>query len=74
MLSTEERTPRTVDGAPGLVVAGAWAAIFLVLFGATVAGLAVCAVTLAGLVLWLRRPYDGPAPTDPADHGRRPTG
>ena len=50
-----EAQPRTLDDAPGLVVAGAWAAIFLVLFGAVVAGLAVAAGTAMGLVLWWYR-------------------
>jgi len=67
MLGTEEQTPRRVDDAPGLVVAGAWAAIFLVLFGATAAGLAVAAVTATGLVLWLYR-----EPRHPAARDRRP--
>ena len=65
MLGTEERTQRTVDDAPGLVGAGAWAAIFLVLFGATAAGLAVAAVTGTGLVLWLYQ-----APRHPAARER----
>jgi hypothetical protein len=51
---------RTLDDAPGLVAAGAWAAIFLVLFGAVVAGVAVGAVTAAGLVLWRYRPSAWP--------------
>jgi len=47
--------PRTLDDAPGLVVAGAWAAIFLVLFGAVVAGLTVAAGTAVGLAMWWHR-------------------
>jgi len=69
MLSTEERTQPTVDDAPGLVVAGAWAAIFLVLFGAVVAGLAVAAVTVVGLVVWRCRAPRHPEVRDP---GRDP--
>jgi hypothetical protein len=61
--------PPTLDDAPGLVVAGAWAAIFLVLFGAVVAGLAVAAATAVGLILWRCRAPRHPAVRDP---GRDP--
>jgi len=50
-----EAEPRSMDDAPGLVVAGAWAAIFLVLFGAVVAGVTVAAGTAVGLAMWWSR-------------------
>ena len=46
------RALRAQGDAPGWVAAGAWIAIFLVLFGATVAGLALGAATVAGWALW----------------------
>ena len=47
---------RRVDDLPGLVVAGIWSCIVLVLFGFVVAGLAVGAVTALGALLWRHRP------------------
>ena len=55
---------RSLDDAPGLVAAGAWAAIFLVLFGAPGAGLAVAAATAAGLAVWRYRGTGHPAVPD----------
>ncbi len=46
------RARRKRGDAPAWVVAGAWIAIFLVLFGGVVAGLALGAVTMAGWALW----------------------
>lgn len=43
---------RAQGDAPGWVAAGAWFAIFLVLFGATVAGLALGAATVLGWAVW----------------------
>jgi hypothetical protein len=48
-------TPRELDDAQGLVIGAVWAAIFLVLFGARVAGLVLFAVALTGWVLWRHR-------------------
>jgi hypothetical protein len=42
---------------PTLVVAGAWGAILLVLFGALAAGLAVGAAAALGWALWRCRPH-----------------
>jgi hypothetical protein len=46
------RHDRGVDDLPAAVVAGAWSAILLVLFGALVVGLAVGAATALGWSLW----------------------
>jgi hypothetical protein len=46
------RARRAQGDAPGWVAASAWIAIFLVLFGATVAGLALGAATVLGWALW----------------------
>ncbi|MFW3172822.1 hypothetical protein [Geodermatophilus sp. CPCC 206100] len=43
---------RSVDDLPAAVVAGAWAAIFLVLFGVVDGGLVVAAATALGWLLW----------------------
>ncbi|WP_448624963.1 hypothetical protein [Geodermatophilus sp. URMC 64] len=49
--------PRRLDEAPGIFAVGLWVAVFLVLFGATVAGPAVGAGTAVGLLLWRFRPH-----------------
>jgi hypothetical protein len=46
------RARREQGDAPPWVVGGAWIAIFLVLFGAVVAGLALGAAAMAGWALW----------------------
>jgi hypothetical protein len=46
------RDDRDVDDPPAAVVAGAWLGVFLVLFGAVVAGLAVVVATGLGWLLW----------------------
>jgi hypothetical protein len=63
-------TPRNLDDAPALVIGGIWAAIFLVLLGAHVAGLAVAAAAVSGLALWRYRPLLWR--DDSAASGRRP--
>ena len=50
------RDDRGVDDLPAAVVAGAWSAILLVLFGALVVGLAVAGATALGWSLWRLRP------------------
>jgi len=58
MLDVQEQqttTLRKLDEAPGLVVGAVWAAIFLVLFGARVAGLLLFALAVTGWVLWHHR-------------------
>lgn len=62
-----------VDDLPAAVVGGLWTTIFLVLFGAVAAGLAVGALTVLGWMAWRwwadSRPTGedpaGPAVTDP---------
>lgn len=49
-------TPRALDDVPGPVLAAVWAGIFLVLFGARVAGLAVLGLTVSWWLLWRYRP------------------
>ncbi len=46
------RRDRGVDDLPAAVVAGAWGAILLILFGALVAGFAVGAATALGWWVW----------------------
>jgi hypothetical protein len=46
------RDVRGVDDLPGAVVAGAWSAIMLILFGALVAGLVVGVATALSWSLW----------------------
>jgi hypothetical protein len=43
---------RDADDPPAAVVAGAWLSVFLVLFGAVVAGVALVAATALGWLLW----------------------
>jgi len=50
--STRARARRARADAPGWVAAGAWTAIFLVLFGAVVAGLALGSAAMLGWALW----------------------
>jgi hypothetical protein len=48
-------TTQKLDEAPLPVIAAVWAAIFLVLFGAVVAGLVLFAVAVTGWVVWHHR-------------------
>ncbi|MGY1763676.1 hypothetical protein ACI79G_01160 [Geodermatophilus sp. SYSU D00779] len=57
------RAPRDPADLPAPVVAGAWGAILLVLFGALTAGLAVGVSTALGWALW--RYWPRPGRTDP---------
>ena len=57
------RTPREPADLPTLVVAGAWGAILLVLFGALTASLAVGVATALGWALWRYWPRLGQADT-----------
>ena len=58
------RAPRDLTDPPALVVAGAWGAILLVLFGAVAAGLAVGVAAALGWALWRGWPRPGrPGPT-----------
>ncbi|SDD22279.1 hypothetical protein SAMN05660690_3694 [Geodermatophilus telluris] len=50
------RVRRGCGDEPGWVVAGGWTAVFLVLFGAVAAGLALAAATALGWALWRHRP------------------
>ncbi|WP_336026765.1 hypothetical protein [Geodermatophilus sp. FMUSA9-8] len=54
--ATATRSLPEWEDAPGWVVAGAWLAIFLVLFGAVVSGVALGIATVLGWALWRRRP------------------
>ncbi|WP_222270108.1 DUF3040 domain-containing protein [Modestobacter marinus] len=71
---------RGVDDLPTAVVAGIWISIFLILFGAMSAALAVGAATTAGALLWRYWPLlrdetaaQGPVPVRPSSTGRGPT-
>jgi hypothetical protein len=64
LLLPRRRTPGDPADLPTLVVAGAWGAILLVLFGAVAAGLAVGAAAALGWALWRCGPRLGrPDPT-----------
>jgi len=59
VLLPRRRTPGDPADLPTLVVAGAWGAILLVLFGALAAGLAVGAAAALGWAVWRCRPHLG---------------
>ena len=62
-------SPRSLDDAPFPLFGGLWAAILLVLLGATGAGLAVAGAAALGLALWRYWPLIWPGPTWQEDTG-----
>jgi hypothetical protein len=68
--SQRERRGPGLDDLPAAVVAGVWITIFLVLFGAAVAGLAVAAATALGWAMWRWWPDRGNDPDPSSPPGR----
>jgi hypothetical protein len=60
------RRRRDADDLPGLVVAGVWSTILLIVFGAVAAGFAVGAATALGWLLWRHWPLLRDQDTAPA--------